>query len=291
MTFLVLFVFPLLAYVFLPSVDSSADVSRNADSDTGKLKHVIDNADDDHPDTSNAVRYGRETEDEEEQFMRRRHSRSRIDRRRHSRRGASDKNREINDAKHHVASTEANLDGNNGERMPAGNDDIPVQTDTTQTSNTGAPDSEGTHLSPLDLETEMSDKANTMSNEETDYSNTRTRPSNSDTTTIQSEINSTVSIVADGQPTQTTSNSCPNCGTKEQEKNFRVAMFKQTLLNKLGMSSAPKVDGPLPPLPFDFYLGEDFSVSDEPDDEEEEKRAVKTREVFIFGSDGELQFI
>ncbi|XP_045158201.2 growth/differentiation factor 8-like [Mercenaria mercenaria] len=80
---------------------------------------------------------------------------------------------------------------------------------------------------------------------------------------------------------------CPKCTNKVlTEKDIKIEMVKQHLLQKLGLPSAPKVDGPLPPLPFDFYVGEDFSLNDQEEIEEEEKRRnVKTRELFIFGED------
>jgi hypothetical protein len=82
-------------------------------------------------------------------------------------------------------------------------------------------------------------------------------------------------------------NACPKCTDETlSEKDIKIEMVKQTLLQKLGLSSAPEVDGPLPPLPFDFYVGEDFSMNDEEDNEEEERRqTVKTREIFVYGKD------
>ena len=80
---------------------------------------------------------------------------------------------------------------------------------------------------------------------------------------------------------------CLKCTNKPvSEKEIKIEVVKQHLLQKLGLSSAPKVDGPLPPLPFDFYVGEDFSMNDEEDREEEERRqAVRTREIFVYGKD------
>lgn len=72
------------------------------------------------------------------------------------------------------------------------------------------------------------------------------------------------------------------------EKEVKIEMFKQHLLQKLGLSSAPEVDSPLPPLPFDFYVGEDFAMNDDAKREKEETiKSVKTREIFVFGKDSE----
>lgn len=82
---------------------------------------------------------------------------------------------------------------------------------------------------------------------------------------------------------------CPKCNKEISERQVNIEMIKQHLLQKLGLSVAPKVDGPLPPLPFDFYAGEDFSVNDEDIkvDEEKARSNVKTRQIFIFGEDSE----
>lgn len=72
------------------------------------------------------------------------------------------------------------------------------------------------------------------------------------------------------------------------EKEIKIEMFKQHLLQKLGLSTVPEVDRPLPPLPFDFYVGEDFAMNDDAKKEKEETiKSVKTREIFVFGKDSE----
>lgn len=138
------------------------------------------------------------------------------------------------------------------------------------------------------LAAEMPDEVfenNRTSETESDTNLPTQMNANNGTVVTNEESNNTMSFIPNEHQTFTSPTVCPKCGTKEQQKRFHVDLFKQTLLQKLGMKSAPKTEGPLPPLPFDFYLGEDFSVSDEPEEEAEERRAVKTREVFIFGTD------
>ena len=83
-------------------------------------------------------------------------------------------------------------------------------------------------------------------------------------------------------------NKCSNCDPKQREVDYRIEMVKAQLLQKLGMSEPPKVDGPIHPLPFDFYVGENFAINDEPDDDEDGDNfgKVRTREIFVFGDDG-----
>lgn len=86
---------------------------------------------------------------------------------------------------------------------------------------------------------------------------------------------------------QKSSTHCSTCTSNTAtEKEIKIELVKQQLLQKLGLSSAPKVDDPLPPLPFDFYVGEDFSMNDDADKGNEDSRnVIKTREIFIFGKD------
>ena len=135
-----------------------------------------------------------------------------------------------------------------------------------------------------DIETESVEEGTTdpqVSNEEEHGNVTYDEYAN-----YTSERNETNTSTQNELITASSPTACPKCGSREEQKRLHVEMFKQTLLSKLGMETAPKVEGPLPPLPFDFYLGEDFTVSDEPDDDDE-RRTVKTREIFIFGTDGE----
>ncbi|KAL4236098.1 hypothetical protein ACF0H5_004484 [Mactra antiquata] len=83
---------------------------------------------------------------------------------------------------------------------------------------------------------------------------------------------------------QTESNPTPDC-PKCREKELKIESFKQRLLQKLELSSPPKVKGPLPRLPFDFYVGEDFAMSDEPTDKFDVKSTVQTKKIFVFGKD------
>ena len=79
------------------------------------------------------------------------------------------------------------------------------------------------------------------------------------------------------------STACPKCVGTDKEKQARIEVVKQQLLGKLGLESVPHVEGPLHPLPFDFYRGEDFAQNDE--EMEEESYQPVTREIFVFGKD------
>lgn len=86
--------------------------------------------------------------------------------------------------------------------------------------------------------------------------------------------------------------SCPGCfADKQKEKEHKINVFKQTLLRKLGLSSPPKVKGPLFPLPFDFYIGEDYAMNDAGKQhiQDEPKQTVRTKKMFVFGKDSKYQ--
>lgn len=89
-------------------------------------------------------------------------------------------------------------------------------------------------------------------------------------------------------PAQPPTSKCRTCQDKNSERQAKIELLKQQLLGKLGLSSVPKVKGPLPPLPFDFYLGDDFTVSDERDAEDEEESRPVTRQIFVYGEDSKL---
>lgn len=82
---------------------------------------------------------------------------------------------------------------------------------------------------------------------------------------------------------------CPKCDTKNIEKQTKIEIIKQQLLGKLGLSSVPQVKGPLHPLPFDFYRGEDFAQNDEEERGSDRSRPI-TRQIFVFGEDSKLFF-
>ncbi|XP_052776918.1 growth/differentiation factor 8-like isoform X2 [Mya arenaria] len=76
---------------------------------------------------------------------------------------------------------------------------------------------------------------------------------------------------------------CPHCSDTIKEKTERI---KHHILDRLGMDTAPKVGGPLPPLPFDFYTEENYAMSDEDYQEpNENNNRPKVREIFITGTD------
>lgn len=92
-------------------------------------------------------------------------------------------------------------------------------------------------------------------------------------------------------PVQPPPTKCQTCRDKNSERQAKIELLKQHLLGKLGLSSVPKVKGPLPPLPFDFYLGDDFTVSDERDAEDEEESRPVTRQIFVYGEDSKLYLV
>ena len=300
MTFLVLFVFPLLAYVFIPRVASSSDVSRDGNSDGAKLDQTKEIINGDDYGISKHRAHGRPREDEQEQLVRHSRRKSRKHRKRQRERGTDDGEVDSID----VPTALAPVAGAHIENVGDNNEDVLNRFETENDDNPGALFSQSTYQKSVSVEEENS-KEHTAMDSDTAVTEreslTHTIDNVDDMTTPRgdqsvreteqsSKINATQSDTEEAQ-TGVSQTNCPKCGRIEQERNLHIAMFKQTLLQKLGMQSAPKVDGPLPPLPFDFYLGEDFSVNDEASEEEEDRRAVKTREMFIFGSDGRSQVL
>ena len=295
MTFLVLFIFPLLAYVFIPRVASSSDLSRDGKSDEAKLDQTTEIIDDDDYGISKHRAHGRPHEDEQEQLVRHSRRKSRKHRKRQRERGTDDGEVDSID----VPTTLAPVARAHIENVGDNNDDL----DRYEMESNDNPDalfsqSEATNQRSVRVNEENS-KEHTAITERENLTHTTYNVDDMPTprgdqsareTEQKNDMNATQLDTEEAQPEVSQTN-CPKCGRIEQERNLHIAMFKQTLLQKLGMQSAPKVDGPLPPLPFDFYLGEDFSVSDEASEEEEDRRAVKTREMFIFGSDGRSQVL
>ena len=270
MTFLVYFLIPLLAYVFIPKADTSRDVSGNTGSDKGNLGISTENIETPKPGLSDVVQTKQEGV--------KRHPRSRL---RHTR-YRSEKRR-------HTANDNENLEYRNNEDLASIATEVP-------TEHYSVPDA-STHSHDTDTQTAIQDDHpdDDVEIDHIDDSVTDPQVSNKERqdnatydgiANYSSESNGTEITTQYGYVTAPSPTACPKCGSREKQERLHVEMFKQTILSKLGMKTAPKVEGPLPPLPFDFYLGEDFTVSDEPEDEDDERSSVKTREMFIFGTDG-----
>ena len=270
MAFLVYFLIPLLAYVFIPRAAASQDVSGNPGSDERNLDIAggtvetpnTGHGDAVHPQHEEARRHPR---------TRIRHSRYRSERRRHL---ENDKESPdiFNNEGIAPIETEITTEGQNAHEATTRSYD----SDTSTNIQDGLPEDEA--------ERDHADEGITDPQVADDE-----RQDNATYDSIEnSAIENSVTEQTDQHEYEKAPNpmSCPKCGSKEEQERLHVEIFKQTILSKLGMKTAPKVEGPLPPLPFDFYLGEDFTVSDEPEDEDNDKSSVKTREMFIFGTDG-----
>jgi len=94
---------------------------------------------------------------------------------------------------------------------------------------------------------------------------------------------------ADGESLPTTS---PSESAVEAEETERI---KRRILERLGLPAAPKLGGPLPPLPMDFYMNEKDRLGDDKSQNEDDRVAEvnrpRVREIFISGQDSKFYYI